>query len=192
MFLSFKQAAASGFSGTVGAATGFYDLLKKRKSGSATHTDLADPQVRSLARAAMVLDTLSVATQTAVPVLRRVFAHKMVGKTVSGLTHGAHFNRMTGVASVALQIGAGVVEFEIARRQKDAVRASDAMGATMGSLSCGFACAKLGAVVGSVVPGPGTAIGGVAGAVIGSWGGTKFGQYCTDGIVRNWLHKKLT
>jgi len=198
-----KTLASSGVAGTIGAVTGIYDLTRKfGRSGSAA-IDMAQDKTRTLAKAAIALDVASVGVQVVSVILPKATYAKKAFTTVAGnagdaallagsATRHLPLVRAADSASFALQIGAGMVEFEIARRKGDAERASNAIGNTVGGLGGGLGGAKLGAACGTLImPGIGTAVGGFTGAVAGSWSGSKLGRECTNWTMKDWLQKKF-
>lgn len=194
MLIGLKNLAGSGLAGTIGAATSARDLTRKCGRGGSAAIDLAHEKTRTLAKTAIAMDVTSIGLQCAALILSKTHpAGKSLSKLAGSASRVTPFARSANSMSFALQVSAGMVEFEIARRTGDAARASHALGNTVGSLGGGLGGAKLGAAIGTILlPGIGTAVGGFTGAVAGSWGGCKLGRECSDRAVKDWLHQKFT
>ena len=85
-------------------------------------------------------------------------------------------------------VGVGISVYNIATAPEGQVGevVAEEAGAWTGALAGGALCAKIGFVLGSIVPGPGNAIGAVVGGVVGSIGGAIVGSE-TGKRLYNWI-----
>lgn len=189
---------------TVGLALSSYALYQKLQDGSPTRLDLAAKNTRLLAQTGIGLNASGIllgGSRLAVKTSQAMeFAWISRGTLSANLTT---FNTVASGAAIGLQIGVGIIEFEIARENKDAVRASNAVGTTIGGIAGGMAlgssaakaCAFGFGVAGSFIPGVGTVAGaataatvcGIGGAIIGSLAGAEAGRH----LARWALHDAL-